>query len=674
MFQTVDNARRMSGSGIAAFVAGISSRDISKMYSPSRITLLLLFLFTNASGIAAAQDSTADPAPQSVSAGTGPLIVSLPILKKLWGAQAVLNQRNDKTAWITSDEYVVVAQSMRGLVTVLNAENGREYWSTQVGSPDDVSLPAVTDRELVCIVCGPTLHVFAKFSGKRLFSWRLPEMPSSAPTLVRREVIRGGLTRIVRWIFVPLLDGSVVSYDIDILERFGRLGTLPKDVWRAEQWRFVAGEGIRNGLTVGDERVAFATSVGNVFALDMFGSRAGKARFQVLTRNSSSTPTLLSKRENSETLFAATSDGRLFAMDLRSSGNVLWSLGLQSTVRHPMFTSGRDLFLLMEDGVLAKLDVQSGDAAPKRSGTGVVLSHAQPRAGELRAYGASLELAIDGFSSFHPLKIANRSAGQEVRSLTLDLARTPLTFNASADDPAAASFESLGNGSEATGLSSSTLSADRKQLVLNFTSFQPDDLLYLKLDVEHPDMPSWKISDSNFAGIDVSAQVAPVRSTVNDAGNAVLQSFPPQTISGRTTSRRVPWQVPGVTQVLAFTDNTIYCVDRNGTVLAVNRDTAEVVGEQRLPGADIRIFNDRTDRVIVSSLSGHVSAWAESRVMLGLIPVPTPAGLTWVLGPEAEVGAEFAKFHGSPQARPVMPDVPNQDPPAEMPAEAGSEE
>ncbi|MFM8479068.1 MAG: PQQ-binding-like beta-propeller repeat protein, partial [Planctomycetaceae bacterium] len=303
------------------------------MNRPSAICLLL-FLVCTLNRPLEAQDDAADAASQapaevtqSMSSGTGPLVVSMPRLKKLWDAQAVLNQRNDKTAWVTSDEYVVVVQSMRGLVTVLNAENGREYWSTQVGSAEDVSLPAVTDRELVCVVCGPTLNVFAKFSGKQLFSWRLPEMPSSAPSLVRREVVRGGLTRVVRWIFVPLLDGSVVAYDVDILERYGRLGTLPKDVWRAEQWRFVAGEGIRHGLTVGDDRIAFATSVGNVFGLDMFGARAGKARFQVLTRSSSSTATLLSKIENSETLFATTADGRLFSVDLRSSGNVLWSLG-----------------------------------------------------------------------------------------------------------------------------------------------------------------------------------------------------------------------------------------------------------------------------------------------------------------------------------------------------------
>jgi len=634
------------------------------MNSPFRITLLL-FLYSLSSSITAAQDDAAVQAPAeaipSGPAGTGPLIVSMPSLKKLWDAQAVLNQRNDKTAWVTSDEYVVVAQSMRGLVTVLNAENGREYWSTQVGTPDDVSLPAVTDRELVCIVCGPTLNVFAKFSGKRLFSWRLPQMASSAPLLVRREVVRGGLTRIVRWIFVPLLDGSVVSYDVDILERFGRLGTLPKDVWRAEQWRFVAGEDIRNGLTVGDDRIAFATAVGNVFALDMFGARAGKARFQVLTRSASSTETLLSKRENAETLFAATSDGRLFSVDLRSSGNVLWSLGLNSAVRHPMFTSGSDLFLLMENGVLAKLDVRTGDAAPKRFGTGVVLSHSQPREGELRAYGAAVEVAIEGFTSFQPLKIANRSAGQEVRSLTLDLTRTPLTFTASADDPAVASFDSLGNGSETTGLSSSALSPDRKQLVLNFTSFQPNDLLYLKLDLEHPDMPSWKIRDYNLAGIDVAAQVAPVRASVEESGDVVLQSFPPQTISGRTETRVEPWKVDGITKVLAFTDNSVYCVDRNGSILAINQETAEILGKQRLADSDIRIFNDRTDRVIVSTLSGRVSAWTETRVMLGLIPLPTPAGLTWVLGPEAEVSPEFAKFHRNPQARPVMPEVPDAD-------------
>jgi outer membrane protein assembly factor BamB len=632
-----------------------------------RFLLLGLFVSTTAEGAiqdgaagdaAGGQAVAADGAAAAPATGTGPLIVSMPRLKKIWDAQAVLNQRNDKAAWVTADEYVVVLQSMRGIVTVLNAENGREYWSAQVGGPDDVSQAAVTDRELVGVVTGATLSVFEKFSGRRLFAWRLPQMPSSSPVLIRREMNYGGLTRIIRWVFVPLMDGSVVSYDIDVLERYGRLGSLPKDVWRAEQWRFVAGEGIRQGLAAGEDRVAFVTAVGNVHALDMFGSRAGKARFQVLTRSASSTAAVVSKRNQEERLFAATEDGRLFCVDLRSSGNVLWSLPLTSAVRHPMFTVGNDLFLLMDEGVLAKHDVVSGDAAAKRLGTGVVLSHSQPRPGELRAYGASVELSIEGFTGFHPLKIANRSAGQEVRSLTLNLQRTPLTFAASAGDPAAASFVALGNGIEATGLQSADLSADRKQLTLNFRHFHPDEYLYLQLDMEHPDVPSWKIGDVNLAGIEAAALVAPVRDVEQQADAAVVvQSYPPQTIGGRTATRTAPWRVEGIEQLLAFTDNAAYCLDRNGTVLSVSRDTAEVLGEQRLPGAEIHVFNDRTDRVIVSTLSGRVSAWAEVRVQVGLLPLPGPAGLTWVLAPEAELNAEFAKFHRSPEARPVMPEI-----------------
>lgn len=654
-------------------MAGSGAVDISAVNSfgdkPTMITLfrtsLLLSLLATAGVVRGMQDESAAPgveAPAGAAVeavpttGTGPLIVSMPTLRRIWDAQAVLNQRNDKAAWVTSDEYVVVVQSMRGLVTVLNAENGREYWSAQAGRPEDVSLPAVTDRELICIVTGPTLIVFEKFSGRRLFAWRLPQMPASAPSLVRREMNYGGLTRIVRWIFVPLADGSLVSYDIDVLERYGRLGSLPRDVWRAEQWRFVVGEDIRQGLAVGEDRAAFATAVGNVHAVDMFGSRAGKARFQVLTRSGSSTATLVSKRNEEERLFAATDDGRLFCVDLRSSGNVLWTLPLTSAVRQPMFTVGNDLFVLMDEGVLAKLDVTTGEAAAKRLGAGLVMSHAQPRPGELRAYGASVELAVEGFTGFHPLKIANRSAGQEVRSLTLDLARTPMTF-ASASGDAAEAYRLLGNGGESTGLISSTLSADRRQLVLNFRDFQPDELLYLHLSLEHPDMPSWKISDVNLSGIDASALVAPVRSTNVQGDQPVQQSYPPQTIGGRTSIRATPWRVDGIEQMLAFTDNAAYCLDRNGSVLALSRETAEVIGDQRLPDADLHVFNDRTDRVIVSTLSGRVSAWAETRVMVGFLPLPTPGGLTWLLAPEAEVNAEFAKFHRSPEARPVMPAI-----------------
>ena len=143
-------------------------------------------------------------AAQADSPDDGRSVYSVPSLTPQWQAQAVLNRSTDKLKFLTADEDIVVAQSMSGVVTVLNSENGREYWSSRVGRENDASMPAATDSQLLAVITGPTLHCFEKFTGRRLFSYRMPQSPSAPPIIFRRDVTYGNATRTLRWIVVQI--------------------------------------------------------------------------------------------------------------------------------------------------------------------------------------------------------------------------------------------------------------------------------------------------------------------------------------------------------------------------------------------------------------------------------------------------------------------------------------
>ena len=134
------------------------------------------------------------------------------------------------------------------------------------------------------------------------------------------------------------------------------------------------------------------------------------------------------------------------------------------------------------------------------------------------------------------------------------------------------------------------------------------------------------------------------------------------TIKGRLTNGSRPWKVSGISSILAASESTIYCEDLAGTIVGIDRRNGSYQFSMNATDQSIRLFNDRTDRVITSSLSGQVTLWAERRIQYGVTPVPVAGGLTWLVTPVAELQTDFARYHRNPEQRPLMPDVPAREP------------
>ena len=307
------------------------------MTTLQRLLALLGILISSATGIAA--DEVADVPVANA--------VVVPPLVQLWEAQAVLNVARDKVAHIVNDEDVILVQSTAGIVTALNAETGREMWTAQVGRTDEVAMPATSNASIVMIVAGPALYALDKFSGKELFSYRLPSQPSAGPVITEGSF------------FIPLSDESLVTCALNDLQYLERFQKLPPGIGKAIAWRFATGELIKRAPVAGSDRVGFVTERGNIFVLDISGGQAGRSKFQFLMQSPATAPLTLAIRDQ-EYLLAAAANNRLFCIGMNTNGRMQWTYPLGQRVSEPITVIDEDVYIVGDEGELLCLGLKSG--------------------------------------------------------------------------------------------------------------------------------------------------------------------------------------------------------------------------------------------------------------------------------------------------------------------------
>ncbi|MEJ7593181.1 MAG: PQQ-binding-like beta-propeller repeat protein [Planctomycetaceae bacterium] len=312
-------------------------------------TLALLALLISGTAGMAADEPVADAPLTDEPAADTPVsdAVAVPPLVQLWETQAILNVERDVVAHIVNDEDVVYVQSNAGIVTALNAETGREMWTAQVGRTDEVAMPASSNASIVMIVAGPALYALDKFSGKELFSYRLPSQPSAGPVITEGSF------------FIPLADNSLCTCALKTLQYLERYNKLPPGIGQAIAWRFVTGEVIKRAPVAGSSRVGFVTEKGNIFVVDISGGQAGRSKFQFLMQSPPTAPLTLVTRDQ-EYLLAAAANNRLFCIGMNTNGRMQWTFPLGQRVSEPITVIGQDVYIVGDDGELLGLGLKSG--------------------------------------------------------------------------------------------------------------------------------------------------------------------------------------------------------------------------------------------------------------------------------------------------------------------------
>ena len=322
--------------------------------------------------------------------------VTIPPLVQLWEAQAVLNVERDKVAHIVNDEDVILVQSTAGIITALNAETGREMWKTQVGRTDEVAMPATSNARLVMIVAGPALYALDKFSGKELFSYRLPSQPSAGPVITEGSF------------FIPLSDKSLCACALDTLQYLERNQKLPPGIPQAIAWRFATGEVIKRAPVAGSSRVGFVTEHGNIFVVDISGSQKGRSKFQFLMQSPATAPLTLAIRDE-EYLLAVAANNLLSCIRMNTNGIMQWTYSLGQRVSEPITVIGEDVYIVGDEGELLGLGLKSG--VPVRTANGEPF--ALP---DVEVLVSVSEKAVYVIDSAGRLVTVNRRTGQVVEA------------------------------------------------------------------------------------------------------------------------------------------------------------------------------------------------------------------------------------------------------------------
>ena len=113
-------------------------------------------------------------------------------------------------------------------------------------------------------------------------------------------------------------------------------------------------------------------------------------------------------------------------------------------------------------------------------------------------------------------------------------------------------------------------------------------------------------------------------------------------ISLTLVSGRMLWTQPQAIEFIAASETRVYASDISGNLLIMERENGEIIGQIPLRKFNVRIPNERTDRIFMADDSGLV---------IGI----------------QEVNSEFPAFHRFPERQPILPILAEED--AETPAE-----
>ena len=122
-------------------------------------------------------------------------------LTRAWYAQATLNNEIDEVSSATMQDGLLLVTTTDGYLQAFDAETGNTLWVVNVG--DEYLLPPAVNSEVVAAVCGTTLTIYERSSGKVLDRSELPGQPSSGPSLSDRNC------------FIPVFSRKILSYPIE---------------------------------------------------------------------------------------------------------------------------------------------------------------------------------------------------------------------------------------------------------------------------------------------------------------------------------------------------------------------------------------------------------------------------------------------------------------------------
>ncbi len=249
-------------------------------------------------------------------------------LERMWWNRAVFDPSRETVRYITADEQAVFVQSTGGMITAFDSETGRRMWSKLIGSPNQISYPLTTNDSMAFLAAGMNLYGIDKPSGETIWKINLPHHPSAGPEVDEDQV------------YIGTTDGSIYALNLERIRDLHNRRLLPQYANLTRAWRYQAPSEILSPPVSNGKDVVFASYSGrlySVMALDQ------DLNFQFETESRAPIRVPLGRNEN--TVFVASDDARVFALDM-TTGNRRWSFTAGQPVRKQPRVVGGNVFVM----------------------------------------------------------------------------------------------------------------------------------------------------------------------------------------------------------------------------------------------------------------------------------------------------------------------------------------
>ena len=297
------------------------------------------------------------------------------LLRSWWG-QATINPSRDTVRHLVADEENVFVQTTAGVMTAFDAENGRKLWAVQLGRNDQISYPAVTNKDLVLIAVGMRVHALDRTTGERRWDLELDRHPSTSPHVDDN------------FVYIGAIDGSVYAYDLRKIHQLFNENLLPQWTNVALAWRFRA-----NGRVL-----SFASRDRSLYTVSC-------DKREIVFQFESDAPASAPLAENQNAIFLVAGDYNVYSINL-DNGKMIWRHVTNSLVKQPPQIIGDKMYLVSEFGGMYCLDVGSG-----------TLLWTNPR---IKSFLAASDKAVYAADEFKHVLILSRENGLVLDDLPLE--------------------------------------------------------------------------------------------------------------------------------------------------------------------------------------------------------------------------------------------------------------
>ncbi len=236
------------------------------------------------------------------------------------GKKATLTQR-------TIPQVIVIAQTDRGMLHVIDGESGRTMWAVRAGRPKYPTTAAAANDKYVAIVNGMTLFVYERANGRLAWQRRLGSASAAGPALSTDMV------------YVPLTNGRIEGYKLAD--------------HRQPAWAHKSSGNIFVQPIVTSRSLVWPTDQGHLY---ISRSNSPTVRFRVETRDLG----VASPAFRYPYLYAASRDGYVYAMH-EMAGGTKWRFSAGEPISESPVVIGNSVYVFPERGGMFSLDEDTGE-------------------------------------------------------------------------------------------------------------------------------------------------------------------------------------------------------------------------------------------------------------------------------------------------------------------------